>query len=87
MDLVLSLEVVASRPTDKVFSNRIIKLFGLQASSYHCCSLSRFPKPPGPGLPRPGGKHGYRAVTAVTVKNRIKPCKIYQKFKLFFKFI
>jgi hypothetical protein len=45
------------------------------------------PKPPGPGLPRPGGKHGYRAVTAVTVKNRTKPCKIHQKFKLFFKFI
>jgi hypothetical protein len=27
-----------------------------------------FPKPPEPGLPRPGGKHGYCAVTAVTVK-------------------
>nr|AAP44647.1 hypothetical protein [Oryza sativa Japonica Group] len=24
---------------------------------------SGFPKSPGPGLPRPGGKHGYRAVT------------------------
>jgi hypothetical protein len=50
-------------------------------------SEAGFPKPLGPGLLRPGGKHGYRAVTAVTVKNRTKPCKIYQKFKLFFKFI
>ncbi len=41
-----------------------------------------FSKPPGPGLPCPGDKHGYRAM-----KNCIKSCKIYQKFKLFFKFI
>lgn len=37
------------------------------------CSAG-FPKPPGPRLPRPGGKHGYHG-------NRDKPCKIYQKFK------
>ncbi len=47
-------------------------------------SKAGFPKPSVPGLPRPGGKHGYRAVT---VKNRTKPCKIYQKFKLFLKII
>ena len=47
-------------------------------------TLAGFPLPPRPRLPHPGSKHGYHAVT---VTNREKPYKIYQKIKLFFKFI
>lgn len=43
-----------------------------------------------PGFPIPRGQgyraQGYRAPMVSTVANHTKPCKIYQDFKLFFKF-
>jgi hypothetical protein len=45
-----------------------------------------FPKPLGPGLPRSGGKHGYHAVTAVTVENRAKFIKNSNYFLNLFEF-